>query len=98
MKQLTKFSAVRSFLTLLCLVVFQAALIAQDAQPGGSSSTTTVTKHETTTYWYANPWVWVVGGAIFILLLVALLKGSSGRNSASTSDKVTVTKTVSRDV
>jgi len=40
MKQLTKFSAVRSFLTLLCLVVFQAALIAQDAQPGSSSTTT----------------------------------------------------------
>ncbi len=27
--------------------------------------------------WYAQPWVWIIGGAIFILLLVALLK--SGR-------------------
>jgi len=27
--------------------------------------------------WYAQPWVWIVGGAVFILLLVALLK--SGR-------------------
>ena len=96
MKQLTKFSAVRSFLTLLCLVVFQAALLAQDAQPG-SSSTTTVTKHEITTYWYTNPWVWVIGAAVFILLLVALLKGSS-KSGSSTSDRVTVTKTVSRDV
>ena len=24
--------------------------------------------------WYAQPWVWIVGGAVFILLLVALLK------------------------
>jgi hypothetical protein len=24
---------------------------------------------------FASPWVWVVGGAIFILLLVALLRG-----------------------
>ena len=24
--------------------------------------------------WYQQPWVWVVGGAVFILLLVALLK------------------------
>jgi cell division protein FtsW (lipid II flippase) len=24
--------------------------------------------------WYAQPWVWVVGGAVFILLLVAILK------------------------
>lgn len=26
--------------------------------------------------WYQQPWVWIVGGAIFILLLVAMLKGS----------------------
>ena len=26
--------------------------------------------------WYTQPWVWIVGGAIFILLLVALLRGN----------------------
>ena len=26
--------------------------------------------------WYASPWVWAVGIAIFILLLVALLRGN----------------------
>ena len=26
--------------------------------------------------WYANPVVWVVGAAVFILLLVALLRGN----------------------
>ncbi len=25
--------------------------------------------------WYKQPWVWVVGGAVFILLLVAILRG-----------------------
>ncbi len=25
--------------------------------------------------WYQQPWVWVAGGAVFILLLVALLRG-----------------------
>lgn len=29
--------------------------------------------------WFSQPWVWVVGGAIFILLLVIVLK--SGRKS-----------------
>ena len=29
--------------------------------------------------WYASPWVWIVGGAVFILLLVALTRG--GRRS-----------------
>ncbi len=29
--------------------------------------------------WYASPWVWIVGAAVFILLLVALTRG--GRKS-----------------
>ena len=30
--------------------------------------------------WYATPWVWVVGAAVFILLLVALTRGGSRRD------------------
>ena len=30
--------------------------------------------------WYAQPWVWVVGGALFILLLVALLRGGGRKD------------------
>lgn len=26
--------------------------------------------------WYEQPWVWVVGGAVFILLLAAILRGN----------------------
>ena len=26
--------------------------------------------------WYASPWVWIVGAAVFILLLVALLRSN----------------------
>lgn len=44
--------------------------------------------------WYASPWVWIVGAAIFILLLVALT--SSGRSTDRT-DRVIVKKTVTRD-
>ncbi len=29
--------------------------------------------------WYASPWVWIVGAAVFILLLVALTRGSGRR-------------------
>ncbi|HMK24402.1 MAG TPA: hypothetical protein VK483_00130 [Chitinophagaceae bacterium] len=25
--------------------------------------------------WYQQPWVWIVGGAVFIIILVALLRG-----------------------
>ncbi len=31
--------------------------------------------------WYQQPWVWIAGGAVFILLLVALLKGGSKKEA-----------------
>ena len=46
--------------------------------------------------WYASPWVWVVGAAVFIILLVALTSGGRSRSTGS-GEKVTVTKTVRRD-
>lgn len=27
----------------------------------------------------ASPWVWVVGGAVFIIILVAIMKGNSNK-------------------
>ncbi len=30
---------------------------------------------------FASPWVWVVGAAVFILLLVALLRGGNKRGA-----------------
>jgi hypothetical protein len=32
--------------------------------------------------WYAQPWVWIIGGAIFILLLVALLRSGDRTREA----------------
>jgi hypothetical protein len=29
--------------------------------------------------WYKQPWVWVLAGAIFILLLAAILRGNRNR-------------------
>lgn len=55
-----------------------------------------VNKDTNTANWYASPWVWVVGAAVFIILLVALTSGSRSRSSSG--EKVTVTKTVRRDV
>lgn len=40
--------------------------------------------------WYASPWVWIVGAAVFILLLVALTSGGS----RDRSDRVVIKKTV----
>jgi hypothetical protein len=40
-----------------------------------------ISKSTTTTTWYAQPWIWIVGGAVFILLLVALIRGNSSKNA-----------------
>jgi hypothetical protein len=42
--------------------------------------------------WYASPWVWIVGAAVFILLLVALTSGGRDRG-----DRVVEKKTIVRD-
>ena len=31
--------------------------------------------------WYQNPVVWVIGGAVFVLLLVALLRGGEKKSA-----------------
>jgi len=31
--------------------------------------------------WYTSPWVWIVGAAVFILLLVALTRGGGRRSN-----------------
>jgi len=63
--QLIKYSQ-NAFLLLLTML----ASIATYAQDGGLDIDVNIGKEE----WYQRPWVWVVGGAIFILLLVALLR------------------------
>ena len=44
------------------------------AQDKGVDVNINVNKKNST--WYQQPWVWVAGGAVFIIILVALLKGS----------------------
>jgi hypothetical protein len=100
MKLLAQPITMKMFLSFLILSLIQTVLWAQDS--GSSSSTTTkstdVKVSETSETWYASPWVWVAAAAVFILLLVALTRGSSSRRATdTTSDRVSVTKTVERD-
>ena len=85
MKTLFKFSSLKIFLSLLLVSFIQTFVFAQD--DGGSSVTTTT--HTESQTWYMEPWVWVVGGLVLLILLIALLRGSN--------NKVTVTKTTTTD-
>lgn len=98
MKQLKQSLSFKSILVLLMFSLVQTVLWAQEG--GETSSTTTKTSVKITedTTWYTSPWVWVVGAAVFILLLVALTRGGGSRTTDSrSSDRVTVTKEVRRD-
>ena len=53
------------------LALYGTALLAQD----GDAKDINVNINTKGDAWYASPWVWVVGAAVFILLLVALTRG-----------------------
>lgn len=55
----------------VCILVLLTTIVR--AQDKGIDITVDLNKHDN---WYQNPIVWVVGGAVFILLLVALLRGN----------------------
>jgi phage-related minor tail protein len=99
MKNLSMPFTLKALFTMVVLCFVQTIIWAQDSG-GGTSSTSTTTKSVTITQsenWYTNPIVWVIGAAVFILLLVALTRGGGKRTDSATTDRVTVTKTVSRD-
>jgi hypothetical protein len=109
MEHPTKLLKLKPFFLLLFLSLFSFTVWSQEepGAGGSESSSTTSTEKKTsinissndstgTTAWYTSPWVWVVGAAVFILLLVALLS-NRGRDTVTTSDRVQVTKTVERD-
>lgn len=84
MKKSFNLKSIQMFcLTLLALFI-QTIIFAQDST---SSTRVTTTTHTETQTWYMEPWVWVVGGAVFILILVALAR------SGKSTDRTIVSKT-----
>lgn len=70
MKQLSvRFFHVWRICLLFCFT-FGSAFSAM-AQDGGLDIDVDINRKE----WYEEPWAWVVGAAVFILLLVAILRG-----------------------
>jgi hypothetical protein len=47
------------------------------AQDKATDINVTIDKNKSSNNWYTQPWVWIVGAAIFVLLLVALLRNNS---------------------
>jgi cytochrome bd-type quinol oxidase subunit 2 len=62
---------------MLCMV--QVFAWAQDST--GTTRTVTTETTTTTTEWYSQPWVWIAGAAVFVLLMIALLRGNSSKDT-----------------
>ena len=58
------------------LLLFSMYSVAQDKK----IDVTIGTKPDNGGNFFMQPWVWIVGGAVFILLLIALLRGNSSKN------------------
>ena len=100
MKKVIKSLNIKMFLMLMACTLLQVVLFAQDS--GGSTTSSSSKKVDINVSnnsgdWYTSPWVWIIGAAVFILLLVALVGGGRNRGTDASTDRVTVTKTVERD-
>lgn len=65
-------SIIRSYHRILAILAFNLLAIASFAQDKGVDVDINVKKES---QWYQQPWIWIVGAAVFILLLVAILRG-----------------------
>jgi len=93
-------------LMLIFFLLFNTTIaLAQDgggsgsAGDGGTSVTVSKTSTSSSTTsmqdWYTQPWVWIVGGLVFILLLIALVRGGGG--SRTDVHRTTIRRDVSTD-
>ena len=80
MKKLT-LPTLQRFILLCFFSCLQLLSFAQDNT--GSATTKSTTETTTTkTEFYTQPWVWVVGGIVLILIIAALVRG----NNSSTKE------------
>ncbi len=64
------FSKYNTFYFLMIAVLFNLHSVAQD-----TSVTTRTTTSTTENVWYMQPWAWMAGGAILLVILIGLLSG-----------------------
>jgi hypothetical protein len=78
---------------ILCITTTHSFAQDSAASSGSATRTTTTTTQQATSI---PTWVWVVGGIVVLSIIIGLLSRSKG-GEASRTDKVTYTKTTSRD-
>jgi hypothetical protein len=67
----------KAFFSFIAVLFSTMMVLAQEG--GGTKDVDINVNTKGDAAWYASPWVWIVGAAVFILLLVALTRGSGRR-------------------
>ena len=75
MKKLA-YNAANKFLLLFVFTAMQLIAWSQDAVSHTSTTVTTKTNN-----FEIEPWMWIVGGAVLLVILVALLRGSTNKET-----------------
>lgn len=80
MKKLT-FNSGQKLVLLVVLCAIQLIAWSQDAVSHSSTTVTTKTNNS----FQVEPWMWIVGGAVLLVILVALLRGNSNKDVSTTT-------------
>ena len=78
MKQLLNISKIsKNYLTAIVLFFYPGFLLAQDTTTKEIDVNLSVGED---TVWYGEPWLWIVGAAVFTIIIVALMRGGGNKN------------------
>ena len=80
------------FFLFAVILLSSVIAFAQDSTIATTTTSTSATSTEKT--WYMEPWAWVLGGVILLVIILLATRSTSNTTSA---DRVTVTKTVTKD-
>jgi len=92
MKKLFRHNVIAATYVFILSNMISLLSFAQDSTANAARTTQSTTTQSTTTI---QPWMWIVGGIILLIIIIALVSGKN-KNTVS-SDKVTYTKTVEKD-
>lgn len=91
MKHSLNFYSSKLFLFAVSLLT-SVIVFAQDTTVATTTTSSSATSTEK--IWYMEPWAWGLGGVILLVIILLATRSTSNTTSA---DKVTITKTVTRD-
>lgn len=69
--------SLRQCLTFIALFFFHTLAWAQDKKYELDVDVSSGKGPAPSVAWYASPWAWVIGGAVFIIILVAILSSNN---------------------